>query len=227
MPPTNDLGTTTQIGRLLSEVRTGKADARQRLLDQAYRRFELIARRLLNRSEFRGLRKRGVATHDVVDETLVERIFKENASGQDLLARQDFHDPKQFIGAVAQHMKFCLKDIALGRGVAAPRNPRQKTNAPSKGGRQPVDETMAGAGVGKWEQIDAQWRAMVDSLDQLDAKDEEVFRLRYIVGLSREEVAENLGVSTKYVTRHARKAKEQITANAQALHVGGTKSKPS
>ena len=192
-------GTVTVVGRLMERVRAGDVDARKELLARCYERFRERARLLLNRQQFRDLRNRGLESGDVVNQAILERLFKENGKG--LLERQEFSDPRQFLGAVAVHMEFCLKDIAKGRGGGALRQHHQKTNKPTTGGMQLEDNLSART------DRDA---AILDAIEALDDKDREVFRLRYIVGLSREEVAEHLNVSTKYVSRHARKAKEVL-----------------
>jgi RNA polymerase sigma factor (sigma-70 family) len=199
-------GGNTEIGRLIDRIRAGDPNARQELFECAYGRFQAIARRLLNRSDFSDVRDRGVATEEVVHETFVERIFKRNELGHDLFDRQEFRDPKTFVGAVARRMQFCLKDIVLGRGGAAIRQNRQKTNAPSSGGRQIVDKKENPSNSDTEE-----WALLLTALEQLDEKDQEVVRLRYLVGLSRDEVAAHLGVSTKYVTRNIRQARERLT----------------
>ena len=197
----------TEIGRLIDGIKAGHPNARQELMKRSYQRFVQIARRLLNSRRFNDLRDRGVDTAEVVNETLLSRILKENEFGQDLLARQDFDDPQKFIGAVACHMEFCLKDIVSGRGGAAFREARLNSNPPSTGGRQAHDKTEARSD----EQVaDERLALLVASLDELDEKDRDVIRLRYLMELSREEVAETLGVSTKYVTRHARQGLEQL-----------------
>jgi len=193
----------TEIGRLIDRIKAGQPNARKELMENCYQRFVLIARRLLNSRRFSDLRGRGVETAEVVNETFLTRIFKENKSGQDLLARQDFDDPKEFIGAVARHMEFCLKDIVSGRGGAAfldssPPSELRRRAQKKQEGRS--DETLA----------DERLALLLESLDDLDEKDRQVITFRYLMEMSREDVAATLGVSTKYVTRHARQGLEQL-----------------
>ena len=198
---------TTEIGRLIDRIQAGQPGARQELIEKCYQRFVLIARRMLNSPEFRDLRRRGVDSADVVHETLLERIFKENKSGKDLLARREFDDPTGVIRMVASHIRFCLKDIVFGRNDAALRQAGFKSNAPSDGGQQAHDKMRAPfPESGKEEEL----AFLVEALDELDEKDRQVIECRYLVGLSREETAATLGVSTKYVTRHARQGLEQL-----------------
>ena len=192
----------TEIGRLIDRIKAGHPNARKELMENCYQRFVLIARRLLNSRRFSDLRGRGVETAEVVNETFLTRIFKENQSGKDLLARQDFDDPKEFIGAVARHMEFCLKDIVSGRGGAAFRESRQDSNPPSTGGRQAHDKVEIPP--------NERFALLLETLDELDEKDRDVISLRYLMEMSREDVAATLGVSTKYVTRHARQGLEQL-----------------
>ncbi len=198
---------TTEIGRLIDRIKANQPGAREELFEKCYQRFILIARRLLNSRQFSDLRKRGLDSAEVVHETVLERIFNQNRSGKDLLARQNFDDPKEFIGAVASHIRYCLRDIVRGRVDAAVRQAGQKTNAPSAGGRQVQDKAPDRSGdSGKIQDL----ALLVETLEQLDEKDRQVIEFRYLAGLSREETAATLGVSTKYVTRHARQGLEEL-----------------
>ena len=198
---------TTEIGRLIDRIQAGQPGAREELFEKCYQRFVLIARRMLNSQQFRDLRRRGVESAEVVNETLLERIFKKNASGQDLLARQEFDDPKKFIGAVVCHIRFCLKDIVLGKNGAALRQARQQSNPPLPEGDQAHDQLEAPSpDSGKEEEL----ARLVMAMDDLDEQDRQVIELRYIGEMSREETAATLGVSTKYVTRHARQGLEEL-----------------
>jgi RNA polymerase sigma factor (sigma-70 family) len=202
--------TLTQIGLLLERINAGDQDARQELLEVSYKRFQRIARKLLNKPKFQDLRNKGVVTDDVLNETLLERIFKSNKFGQDLLDRQQFDDPSQFVGAVANHMAFCLKDIAERRGPALARQRKQATNAPAKEGGAPRVEEAVQPSKTAENRRDEQLMEMLEAMDQLEEKEQEVLRLRYLLKMSREEVAEHLGVSTKTVTRCTNRALEKI-----------------
>ena len=102
-------------------------------------------------------------------------------------------------------MRYCLLDVLRHRGGVSPRQAHQKTNAAGKEGEQVVDRIE-----NPQPQDEEKWLLILEAMEQLDEKNREVFYLRYVVGLPREEVADQLGVSTKYVTRHARQAMEQV-----------------
>lgn len=204
MPP-NPPANTTEIGRLIDRIRAGQPAAREELLERSYQRFLLIARRLLDSSEFRNLRGRGVESAEVVNRTFLERIFKTNMSGLDLLDRQRFADPKEFIGAVANHICFCLKDIIVAEQAAG----RLKAKAEQKMRRENPegarDRTVLDAFVERENLAN-----LILAMDELDEQDRQVINLRYIGEMSREDVAATLGVSTRYVTRHARQGLEEL-----------------
>jgi RNA polymerase sigma factor (sigma-70 family) len=207
--------TLSRIGLLLERLNAGDRDARQELLEVSYERFQQIARKLLNKPGFHYLRNKGVETGDLLNETLLERIFKPNKLGQDLLDRQQFDDPAKFVGAVTNHIVFCLKDIAGRRGPALARQRNQKTNAPAKkGGKLLVEEAPQPSKTDE-NRRDDQLTAMLEAMDQLDEKEQEVLRLRYLLKMSREEVAAHLGISTKSVTRYSNRAKKQIAGGVK------------
>ena len=204
MPP-NPPANTTEIGRLIDRIRAGQPAAREELLERSYQRFLLIARRLLDSSEFRNLRGRGVESAEVVNRTFLERIFKTNKSGLDLLDRQRFADPKEFIGAVANHICFCLKDIivaeqAAGRLKAKAEQKMRRENPEGAGDRTVLDAFVERENLAN----------LILAMDELEEQDRQVINLRYIGEMSREDVAATLGVSTKYVTRHARQGLEEL-----------------
>ncbi len=196
----------TKIGHLIARIKAGEPGTREELLEVCYDRFMTIARNMLDSEEFNDLRDRGIGTVDVFHQTLVDRIFKKNKSGKDMIDRQDFDDPNEFIGAVANHIRFCLKDIVRGRGGAAIREANQKSNPPSTDGMQAQDHLQAPFDSGS----DEHDLSLAEAIDQLDEKIRQVFKFRYLAGLSRKETAEALGISIKYVTRHAQQGREQL-----------------
>jgi RNA polymerase sigma factor (sigma-70 family) len=202
--------TLTRIGLLLERINAGDQEAREELFEVSLKRFQQIAHKLLNRPKFQDLRKKGIRTDDVLNETLLERIFKSNKLGQDLLDQQQFDDPAKFIGAVANHMAYCLKDIAGRRGPALARQRKQATNAPAKEGGAPRVEEAVQPSKTAENRRDAQLMEMLEAMDQLEEKEQEVLRLRYLLQMSREEVAATLGVATKTVTRHTAQALERL-----------------
>jgi RNA polymerase sigma factor (sigma-70 family) len=202
--------TLTRIGLLLERINAGDRDARKELFEVSNKRFQQIASKLLNRPKFQDLRKKGIRTDDVLNETLLERIFKSNKLGQDLLDQQQFDDPAKFVGAVANHMAYCLMDIAGRRGPALARQRKQATNAPAKEGGDPRVEEAVQPSKTAEKRRDEQLMEMLEAMDQLDEKEQEVLRLRYLLEMSREEVAANLGVSKKTVARYTNRAMEQI-----------------
>jgi len=143
---------------------------------------------------------------------LLSRIFKKNREGLDLLDRQAFQSPAEFVGAVARHIEFCLKDLKRRHGKVSHKHLQQQTNAPSPAdGLQPVDRAQQPSGQHD-ELQDAAERttALLEALETLEEQEREVIRLRYLMGLSREEVARCLAVSTKTITRLVRRTEAKL-----------------
>ena len=200
-------GESSKLWCLIKRIQDGDEPARPELMEYSHAHFYQIASRLLNRPAFRELRDKGVETGDVLNKTLVERIFKKNKLGKDLLERKEFKDADHFVSTVINRMLYCLKDI-VRLGPYAIRNEKRATNAPlNEKGRQPVDDFKAKtSGRSKSEE----WAVILESLEDLDETERDVFQYRYIHGLSRVEVAELLGVVPKTVTRHANRAKAKL-----------------
>ena len=202
-------GTQSRIARLLARVNAGDEGARGELMEESYELFERIARNWLNKPDFVHLRKRGVETGDVLHGAFEKRIFNRNKFGKDLLGRKGFSEPKDFIRAVVNNIIGHLKDLRANRIGASPRRAKQGTNAPTKGGRQVVDKAPDPAFARAEESV-----AAIEILEKLDDMDRQifVFRSKSGFGMSREEVAKELGISTKTVTRRMRKVTEQLAA---------------
>ena len=204
--------TTATIGSLIEAIRAGDPHARKKLVEVSYTRFVEIARRYLNSPDFRALRGKGVETAEVLNETLLNRVFKKNRDGQDLLDRQDFQSPTEFIGAVARHIEFCLKDLKRQHGKVRKKRLHQRTNAPSPAdGLQPVDRAEQRPGQhDELQELADRTTALLEALEALEEQERQVIRLRYLMGMSREEVANCLDLSTKTITRLVRRAEEKL-----------------
>ena len=178
--PTDERG---EFTRLLERLRDGDQEAFDPLLAMAYDTLKEIARRQLSRRR----RDSALCTTELVHEA----YFK--LAGQ---AGRSLHDRAHFCGIAANAMRQVLVDHA-----------RRRNAAKRGGGADPITLTT---------HVDAGEPGMVDVLaldEALDRLGELNERLRRVVeylffgGMTQEEVAVVLGVSTRTVERDWLKAK--------------------
>jgi RNA polymerase sigma factor (TIGR02999 family) len=183
-----------EFTRLLAQVRDGDQHAFDRLLATVYETLKEIARRQLSR------RRRGSALSTT--ELVHEAYFKLAGRGG-----QSWQDRVHFCGIAANAMRQVLVDHA-----------RQRNAAKRGGGADPITLT---AGLGSAEPSVLDVLALDQALDRLGERNE---RLRRVVeylffgGMTQEEVAAALGVSTRTVERDWLKARMFLH---RELHAGG------
>ncbi|HEX6307154.1 MAG TPA: ECF-type sigma factor [Longimicrobiales bacterium] len=181
--PTTAPDERSRFTRLLDQLRAGDEDAFDELLPVVYDALKDIARRQLS------LRRRSEAL--CTTELVHEAYFK--LSGQ---AARDWQDRVHFCGIAANAMRQVLVDQA-----------RRRNAAKRGGGADPITLT---AGLGAVEPNVVDVLALDQALDRLGRLNE---RLRRVVeylffgGMTQEEVAAVLGVSTRTVERDWLKAK--------------------
>jgi RNA polymerase sigma factor (TIGR02999 family) len=169
-----------EVTQLLSEYRGGKREALDRLLPIVYGELRSMAARYL-RAE------RG--DHTLQPTALVHEAYVRLVGQRDV----DWQNRAHFFGVAAQIMRRLLVDHA--------RTSRRR----KRGGgdlKIPLEEAgeLADGGVGG----DVDLVALDDALERLAAlspKQSRIVELRYFGGLSIEETAEVLGVSTMTVKR--------------------------
>ena len=183
-----------EFTRLLAQVRDGDQHALDGLLATVYETLKGIAHRQLSR------RQRGSALSTT--ELVHEAYFKLAGRGG-----QSWEDRAHFCGIAANAMRQVLVDHA-----------RQRNAAKRGGGADPITLT---AGLGSVEPSVVDVLALDQALDRLGERNE---RLRRVVeylffgGMTQEEVAAVLGVSTRTVERDWLKARLFLH---RELHAGG------
>jgi RNA polymerase sigma factor (TIGR02999 family) len=183
-----------ELTRLLEQVRHGDRHAFDRLLAMVYDTLKEIAHRQLS------VRRRGSAL--CTTELVHEAYFKLAGRGGELWA-----DRAQFCGIAANAMRQVLVDQARYR------------NATKRGGGDEAITLTAGHGAVDPSVVDV--LALDQALERLGERNE---RLRRVVeylffgGMTQEEVAVVLGVSTRTIERDWLKAKLFLH---RELHAGG------
>jgi RNA polymerase sigma factor (TIGR02999 family) len=172
-----------ELTRLLEQVREGDQHAFDRLLAMLYETLKEIARRQMS------LRRRGSALSTT--ELVHEAYFKLAGGGP-----RHWQDRVQFCGIAANAMRQVLVDQA-----------RQRNAAKRGGGADPITLT-AGHDVVQPTVVDV--LALDEALDRLGERNERLHRvveLLFFGGMTQEEVAALLGVSTRTVERDWLKAR--------------------
>lgn len=172
-----------EFTRLLEQVRDGDPRALDRLLALVYDTLKGIARRQL------ATRRRGAALSTT--ELVHEAYFKLAGGGG-----QQWQDRVHFCGIAANAMRQVLVDQA-----------RQRHAAKRGGGVDPITLT-AGHAAEQPNVVDV--LALDEALDRLGERNERLRRvveLLFFGGMTQEEVAEVLGVSTRTVERDWLKAR--------------------
>lgn len=177
-----------EVTRLLAEVKRGDKHAYSKLMPLVYNELRRLAGHYM-RGERPG--------HTLQPTAVVHEAFLRLVG----LDRLDWQNRAQFMGVAAQMMRRILVDHARKR-VAGGRA--------ASGGRTDFDMPDI-AGVDKPEETLAVDMA-VERLRELDPQQSQVVEMRYFAGLSVEETAEALGISSRTVKRHWALAKAWLHA---------------
>ena len=172
-----------EVTRLLERVREGDQHAFDLLLAKVYGTLKEIARRQLS------LRRRGTALSTT--ELVHEAYFK--LAGR---AGQDWEDRAHFCGIAANAMRQVLVDHA-----------RRRNAAKRGGGAEPITlSALHDAGGPNVVDVLALDQAL-DRLGELNERLRRVVEYLFFGGMTQEEVAAVLGVSTRTVERDWLKAR--------------------
>jgi RNA polymerase sigma factor (TIGR02999 family) len=171
----------SSITHLLHAWRAGDSSAADRLLAATYNDLRLIARRLMQR-------ERG--SHTLQATALVHEAYLRLTRG----AAPDLGSRDAFFAAMAAHMRRHLVDHARRRGAA------------KRGGgvaRVPFDDAIHGRRdpSGSPERFFESLDRALDALAAEHPRCAEVIRLRFLAGLSVEDAARRLGLSSGTIKR--------------------------
>jgi RNA polymerase sigma-70 factor, ECF subfamily len=166
-----------EVTVLLDELRRGDKDALSRLIPLIYQELRRLAAYYL-RAERVG--------HTLQPTALVHEAYLRLAGE----SRAAWRNRGQFFGVAAQLMRRILVDYARGRATA-----KRARNAASVD----LDQLTAPGAVHPVEILTVD--EALDRLATLDAQQARIVELRYFAGLTVEETAEALGISTRTVKR--------------------------
>ena len=184
LPPTNQ----TEVTRLLAALRAGDARAGDRLFPLVYDELRRAASRLLS-GERAG---HTLGATDLVHEAWLRLGLAPDANGAPIPASDRAH----FLGLTIRAMRHVLVDHARRRDAG-------------KRGGGAVGVTL-GEGDGARLTSPEDLIALFDAIEKLGAVDErlrKVVEYRYLVGLTEDETAEALEVTTRTVQRDWIKAR--------------------
>jgi RNA polymerase sigma-70 factor (ECF subfamily) len=174
---------TSDVTKLLQEWSQGDAEALEKLIPLVFEDLRQIARRLFQRE---------ADSHTLQPTALVSEVYLR------LMDQRKVHwqNRAQFLGVAAMMMRRILVDYHKGKQAA-----KRGSGTP----KVPLDETIAMP-----EMRDFDFVALDEALSRLAELDERqgrIVELRYFIGLSNEEIAEDLGISVTTVKREWRTAK--------------------
>ncbi len=166
-----------QVSELLAALRNGDRTAEMRLVPMIYSELRRIAGRLMREER---------AGHTLQPTALVHEAYLTLTSSDN----RNWESRAHFFAAAAHLMRWILRDYARARATGK-----------RGGGWQRVElrETAAVSGEQAEEYL-AMDEAMT-RLEQLDPRQFRIVELRYIVGLTTEEAARVLEISTATVQR--------------------------
>lgn len=165
------------ITRLLSEARNGNRASQERVISLVYDELHRIARRYLRRER---------SDHTLQPTALVNEAYLRLLGGTE----RDWHNRTQFFGLAAHVMRHILVDHARGQRAAKRGAGAHKIS---------LDHVMV-VSRDRTEEI----LLLDDALNKLAAWDERqcrIVELKFLVGLTEEEIAEALNVSVRTVKR--------------------------
>ncbi|MEM1057565.1 MAG: sigma-70 family RNA polymerase sigma factor [Bacteroidota bacterium] len=196
---TNRLPAPDGVTEALAALRDGDDGARDRLVRAVYDELRVIARAHLRHER---------DDHTLVTTALVHEAYEKVLGGENAPS-VSYSGRGHFFGAAARAMRQILVDHA-----------RKRSRAKRGSGVRPVALTAVGEVAAEQQTVDVvDLDAALTRLATMDERQARVVECRYFGGLSIEETAEALGISTATVKREWRMARAWLYA---ALHDDGT-----
>ncbi|HKA00487.1 MAG TPA: sigma-70 family RNA polymerase sigma factor [Candidatus Solibacter sp.] len=190
------LQSSADITKLLGEIRRGNRNAESELAAVVHEELRLIAARLMRRER---------TNHTLQPTALVNEAYVRLLNAPD----QDWKDRAHFFGVAAQIMRRILVDSARAYRAEKRNGNRTRLQLHDVATEcyRDVDQVIA---------VDS----ALNKLAEWDPRQSRIVELRFFVGLSEEEIAEVLHVSTRTVKRDWRVArawlKNELDSPAQS-----------
>jgi len=184
-------GETTEINQLLERWRSGESEALEQLMSIVYEDLRRIAAWQLQTER---------PNHTLQPTALVHEVYLRLAGN----AQIDWKDKAHFFALVAQLMRHILVDHARGRT-------RHKRGGNARA--VTLDEALRVSTASDPELVELD--EALSSLAFIDERKSRIVELRYFGGLSIEETAEILGVSSTTVRREWTLAKAWLRRELQ------------
>ena len=169
--------TSGNVTRLLGQIRQGDREAESALLDLVYAELRRLAHRFI-------IRERGPNTLETTG--LVHEAYLRLAGAAEI----DWQSRTHFFAVAARVMRRILVDAARQR------------RAEKRGGQQErvtLDERVMGNGLAPEEMLALD--SALDRLASMDPRQAQIVELRFFGGLTEEEIASQLQISTRTVKR--------------------------
>ena len=181
-----------EVTALLGELKGGRKDALDRLIPLVYGELRRLAAHYMRRER---------PGHTLQATALVHEAFLKLVDQN----RADWQCRTQFMAVASQLMRRLLVDHSRAHAS------RNRNNAVT------LDESklVGGANISDAEAIIAVDEALA-SLEQLDPQQAHVLEMRYFGGLSVEETADALGISTRTVKRDSAMAKAWLQGRLES-----------
>jgi len=154
------------------------------LLERAVGRLRLLCATMLHRSYPRLTRPPLNLEVDEMLSAVVERLLR-------ALKEVRPENVRQFFGLATRHMRWELNDLARSLDERS---------------RAAFDEDLVPAPAASSSGLSPNARRMLEAIDRLPEEEREVFDLVRIQGMTHEEVADLVGVSSKTVQRRLRRS---------------------
>ncbi len=177
-----DSSMSASVTELLIRSRAQGKNPADELFSRLYEELERVARRQLRSS-----RGATLSTADLIGETYL-RVVDQDAV--------DWKDRAHFFAYAARAMRHVLVDRA-----------RRRSSQKRGGGRRPLTFTEKGISVEESAELVVELSEALERLEAVSPRLAEVVDLRFFGGLTEEEAAEVLGVSTRTVRRDWLKAR--------------------
>jgi RNA polymerase sigma factor (sigma-70 family) len=177
-----------QIQACLSRLSAGNEDARDELIELAFARLFILARKI--KTDFPTVSRAGMETGDVLHDS----YFRLDRSLREINPTT----VREFYGLAALQIRRVLLDVC-----------RHLKRQPKVVGVS--DDDLRGRESCTPDKL-ADWTAFHEFVEKLEPKLKETFDLLFYQGLSQREAAEILGVDERTVKRRWRAAREQIEA---------------